>query len=60
MQDNSVLTDADEKLLEKCICHAENLIGIETTSNLESIELSNFSNFDVDSIVNAIKHRKKS
>ena len=60
MEQNSVLTDDDQKLLDKSICHAERLIGISPTEYSEAIELSNISRFDIDSIVEAIKHRKKS
>ena len=59
MEENSVLTNDDQKLLDKSIRHAERLIGLSPTEYSETIELSSISHFDIDSIVEAIKHRKK-
>jgi|TARA_R110002110_G_scaffold165224_1_gene365555 hypothetical protein len=60
MQDNSVLSAKDEKLLEHSICRAQTLIGIEVEAQEIPVELGDIAEFDVNSLVEALKKRKKS
>ena len=60
MQDNSILTNKDEILLEKSIRRAQTLIGVETSAVDLPLELGDISEFSVDSLIKALKNRKKS
>ena len=60
MQDNSILSTKDERLLEHSIRRAQALIGIEIEVPEIPIELGEITEFDVDSLVEALKKRKKS
>lgn len=60
MSDNSVLTDKDSKLLADSMKVAADLIGFNLSSITGgSTDLGDPEDFDVNSIVSAIKNRKK-
>ena len=59
MQDNSVLTNDDEKILQKSIIQAAALIDFNIEEISDSIDLCDISEFDVDAIISALKNRKK-
>tara|TARA_R110002051_G_scaffold160562_1_gene232170 strand:+ start:550 stop:786 length:237 start_codon:yes stop_codon:yes gene_type:complete len=60
MQENSVLTSEDEKILQQSIAQASKLIGLTLDDVPESINLCEIGEFDIDAIVTAIKNRKSS
>ena len=60
MQDNSVLGTSEEKLLEKSIQRAQNLIGVIVDYDDSEIDLCDISELDVDAYIKALKNRKKS
>ena len=60
MQENSVLTNQDEKILQKSIAQASKLIGLTLEELPESINLCDIGEFDVDAIITALKNRKSS
>jgi hypothetical protein len=60
MQDNSILSTRDEKLLELSISRCESLINKKIPPHGEDIELCNADDFNLDAYIEAIKKRKKS
>lgn len=60
MQENSVLTNEDEKILQKSIAQASKLIGLTLEDLPDSINLCDIAEFDVDAIITALKNRKNS
>ena len=61
MKDNSVLSDRDEELLVKSMNRAAALIELDLSSPIDpTVSLGDINAFDVDSIIEALKKRKKS
>jgi len=60
MEDNSVLTTDDEKVLRDSIERAEALIGLPSAPASEEIELNAIGEFDIDSIIKALRNRNNS
>jgi len=60
MQENSILTSKDEGLLRQSIRRAQVLIGVQVTPGDEVVELGDITELNVDSLVKALKRRKKS
>ena len=57
--ENSILTSKDENLLADSIARAERLIGKAVERPTNEIYLADIGEFDVDTIIDAIKNRKK-
>ncbi len=59
IQDNSIMLDKDEAILVKSIARCESLIG-KAIDKHEAIDLCEAQDLNIESILEAIKRRKKS